>query len=414
MKLIILTQYFPPEVGAPQNRLYEIAVRLRKMGVEIEVLTAMPSYPNSQIHPSYKGKWYVKELMDEIPVHRSWIWVGKSKSILSRLLNYFSFVFTSIWIGLFKLHKADFLFCESPPLFLGISALVLKRAKRAKLIFNVADLWPKSAEELGLITNRYLLKLSTYLENHLYRKAYIITGQTKGIVANIKARFPVKAVYWLPNGVDLSFYDPDLIASNWRSENNFSEDTFLILYAGILGYAQGLEIVLKAAESTAVFPNIKWLLMGDGPEKDKLAAMKYKVNLHNVNFFNTLPKNRMPAVWKSVDCALIPLRKLNLFKGSLPSKSFEAMAMERPLLLGVDGEATELFINDGKAGLNYIPDNASDLAEKAIYLFNNRDKAMTFGKNGREFVKTHFNRDTIALNFYNILNSNSPNAASDS
>src|ERR1700719_1032823 len=147
MKLIILTQYFPPEVGAPQNRLYEIAVRLKQKDVDIEVLTAMPNYPKMEIHEGYKGKWYVKENMDGMTVHRSWIWVSKSKGIFSRLMNYFSFVFSSIWIGSFKLRKADYLLCESPPLFLGLSALVLKWITGAKLIFNVSDLWPETAEK---------------------------------------------------------------------------------------------------------------------------------------------------------------------------------------------------------------------------------------------------------------------------
>lgn len=403
MKLIILTQYFPPEVGAPQNRLYEIAIRLQKLGVQIEVLTAMPNYPQMEIHSAYKGKWYVKEEMDGMPVHRAWIWVNKSKSILSRLLNYFSFVFTSICIGLFKLHKADFLFCESPPLFLGISALILKRAKKAKLIFNVADLWPQSAEDLGLITNRFLLNTSTRLEESLYSSSSMITGQTQGIISNISTRFPSKPIYWLPNGVDLSYYNPDIINGNWRKENKFQASDYLILYAGIIGHGQGLEVVLNAAEITASFPSIKWILLGNGPEKEKMLATKEKMKIENVYFFEVIPKIRMPEIWKTVDCALIPLRRLQLFKGSLPSKAFEAMAMQKPILLGVEGEAEDLFIKQGMAGVAYIPEDATDLANKALYLFNNREIASDFGRKGRTFVRENFDRDTIALNLFHYL-----------
>lgn len=403
MKLIILTQYFPPEVGAPQNRLYEMAVRLQKMGVEIEVLTAMPNYPSMKIHGEYKGKWYVKEDMNGMRIHRAWIWVGSSKKIVPRLLNYFSFVFTSMWIGCFKLGKADYLLCESPPLFLGISAVFLKRIKKAKLIFNVADLWPESAEKLGLITNKSLLRITTRLEESLYRSSALITGQAKGIVKNIKDRFPNKTVYWLPNGVDLSFYNPDKTTTYWREENGFLKNDFIILYAGIIGHAQALEIVLKAAELTKLQPGIKWVLLGSGPEKEKLLALQQERQLPNVHFYPPVPKSAMPEILNAVDVSLVPLKKIDLFLGAIPSKVFEAMAMKKPLLLGVAGESKELFIDEGKAGLAFIPEDAADLVKNALYLYSNKGEAVQFGENGRNYVEACFNRDTIAEKFYNFL-----------
>jgi glycosyltransferase involved in cell wall biosynthesis len=306
-----------------------------------------------------------------------------------------------MWIGLFKLSKADFILCESPPLFLGISAVILKRAKHAKLVFNVSDLWPESAEKLGLISNRSILKLTTRLEEYLYSSSALITGQTQGIVKNIQSRFPSKTVYWLPNGVDLSFYDSEKITSNWREENSFSQGDFLILYAGIIGHAQGLEIILKAAKATQNYPSVKWILLGSGPEKDKLLQMK----LNNVFFFEPLSKAKMPMVWKAVDASVVPLRRLDLFKGAIPSKIFEAMAMRKPILLGVEGEAEELFIRQGKAGLAYTPEDSVNLAEKALYLFNNKNEAAKLGENGYAYTAGKFNRDVIAENFFNFLSS---------
>jgi hypothetical protein len=156
MKILILTQYFPPETGAPQNRLYELALRLKAMDMHVEVLTAMPNYPKSEIFEGYKGKRYVKESIGGITIHRTSIFVTKSKSITPRLRNYFSFVYSS-WKRGRKLEKFDFLLCESPPLFLGYSAMRLAKKLKARLIFNVSDLWPESAEKLGLVTNKYLL-----------------------------------------------------------------------------------------------------------------------------------------------------------------------------------------------------------------------------------------------------------------
>jgi hypothetical protein len=153
MKLLLLTQYFPPEVGAPQNRLYDLALRLQQKGVHVSVVTAMPNYPQMRIHEYYKNKFYHYEDMSGLQVHRSWIYVTKDRSIIKRLLNYFSFVFSSFFIACFKLRNFDFILCESPPLFLGISGFFLAKLKGAKLIFNISDLWPESAEKLGLVTN---------------------------------------------------------------------------------------------------------------------------------------------------------------------------------------------------------------------------------------------------------------------
>jgi len=404
MKILFLTQYFPPEVGAPQNRLYELAIRLQKEGIDITVLTAMPNYPSMEIHKEYLGKKYCYEEMNGLKVHRASIFVTKSKSIVKRLQNYFSFVWSSYKIGKKKLdNKYDYIFCESPPLFLGISAYLLCQKKKAKLIFNVSDLWPESAEKLGLVTNKFFLKLATILEEFLYKKSVLITGQTQGIVSNISSRFPKKNVYWLPNGVDLNLYNPDNVNSNWRSDNNFNNSDLLLLYAGIIGHAQGLEIILNAAEKTKHYPEIKYLLLGSGPEKDKLIKLKQDLNLKNVFFLDLVPKTEMPKIVKSIDIALVPLKKLDLFLGAIPSKIFENLAMKKALLLGVDGEAKELFINQGKSGLFFEPENAQELSEKAIYLNKNRNEVFALGENGRKYVDKHFNRNKIANSFYQTL-----------
>lgn len=404
MKLLILTQYFPPEVGAPQNRLFELAVLLRKEGVDITVLTAMPNYPSMEIHKEFVGKKYTFEEMGGLKVHRSSIYVSKSKSIIKRLQNYFSFVWSSYWVGKNKLEKEyDYIFCESPPLFLGISAYLLCKNKNAKLIFNVSDLWPESAEKLGLVTNKFFLKLATMLEEFLYKKSVLITGQTQGIVKNISGRFPNKKVYWLPNGVDLSLFNPETINSEWRRENGFSENDLLLLYAGIIGYAQGLDIILKAAEKTKNNAEIKYLLLGSGPEKERLMELKRKMNLENVIFLDLVPKSEMPKIVKAVDVALVPLKKLDLFLGAIPSKIFENLAMKKTLLLGVDGEARELFINQGKAGLYFEPENEEELVDRINQLNNNRSELIVFGENGRNYVQEFFNRNKIAKEFTNEL-----------
>jgi glycosyltransferase involved in cell wall biosynthesis len=405
VKILILTQYFPPEVGAAQNRLWNLACRLQQKGAEVSILTGMPNYPQMRIHEGYRGKWYVKEDMDAITVHRCWLFAGTSKSIFPRLMNYFSFVFTSFFTGWLKLGRFDYILCESPPLFLGISAVLLKKLKRAKLIFNVSDLWPESAEKLGLITNRFLLKMTTRLEECLYRSSFVITGQTQGIVRNISERFPAKTVFWLKNGIDLSFYaNLPSKDTSWRVESGFPEDDFLLLYAGILGYAQGLEVILKAADQLRERKNIRFLLIGSGPEKDNLIKMKAELSLDNLTFMDTMPRLQLLKIIANVDVAIIPLKKLDLFKGAIPSKIFETLALKKPILLGLEGEAKDLFIEAGNAGLAFIPEDEYDLAAKVLLLYSDRQLTCDLGENGYLYVNRMFNWDNIANDFWKILN----------
>lgn len=405
MKLLILTQYFPPEIGAPQNRLYELALRLQKKGVEVSVLTAMPNYPQMKIHQNYKGKCYCKETLNELKIHRAWIYVSQSKSIISRLLNYFSFVISAFFIGAFKLKKQDVLMVESPPLFLGITAYLLAKLKGAKLLFNVSDLWPESAEKLGIISNKFLLSMATKLEEFCYKKSSLISGQTQGIVNNISTRFPNKNVYWLKNGVDINFYDvnKEIEKDAWKNENNYSNEDFILFYGGIIGHAQGLEVILNAAKKLDEYKNIKFVLLGNGPEKEKLIKLRDELKLTNLRFFDAVPKSEMQRIIMSTNATIIPLKRLDLFKGAIPSKIFENLALKKPIILGVEGEAEELFIKQGKCGVSFIPEDSEDLAKQILKLYNDRNLVVELGENGLKYVSENFNRDKIAEEFYNKI-----------
>ena len=399
VKILILTQYYPPEIGAPQNRLHELAVRLQANGVAIEVLTALPNYPKMEVQEAYLKGQNREEIIDGIPVHRAWIYVSKSKGILARLLNYFSFVWTSYWRGR-KLGNYDYLLMESPPLFLGYSGMALSKKLKAKLIFNVSDLWPESAEKLGIVSNKWLLSLAYKLERKCYDRSALITGQTMGIVNNIQTRFPKKDVYWLPNGVDVEFYDPKKYEKrDFRLKHGFNDEDVIFFYGGILGHAQGLQTVLRAAKLVEYNRRIQIILQGAGPEKDELLLLKEELQVKNVHFLPPVPKNEMPYILNEVNVALVPLRKLELFLGAIPSKIFEALAMEKPLLLGVGGEAKMHFIDNADAGYYYEPENIEDLASKMIALAAEPAITQLKGENGRRYVSEHFNRNKIASDF---------------
>ena len=373
------------------------------MGIEVVVLTAMPNYPKMKIFEGYRNDIFSSEVIDGIKVYRSWIYVSKSKSIVSRLLNYFSFVKSSFFCSIFVREKIDFILCESPPLFLGITAYLLSKLKKAKLIFNVSDLWPESAEKLGLVKNRLLLSMAYKLEKFLYNKSVLVSGQTMGIVENIKQRFPHKKTYWLKNGVDISLFDATKSTSDWREEMKFKDEDFIVYYGGLMGYAQAIEVILYAAEILRDKQSIKFVLLGSGPEKEKLLQLKEKLNLSNVYFFDLVQKKEMPIILNAIDTAIIPLKKLDLFKGAIPSKIFEILAMSKPILLGVEGEAKTLFIEQGNAGLAFEPENSKDLAAQILKLQENKNLSKQYGINGNKYVTKNFNRDIIAKDFYNEI-----------
>ncbi len=403
MRLLLLTQYYPPEIGAPQNRLHELAVRLKSNGVHVEVLTALPNYPQMTIMQGYEKRKNREQIIDGIEVHRSWIYVSKSKGIVARLLNYFSFVWSAYWRGR-QMKSFDFLMVESPPLFLGYTAMALSRRLKAKLIFNVSDLWPESAEKLGIVQNQLFLKLAYKLEAQCYHSATLITGQTQGIVDDITHRFAHQNVYWLPNGVNIDFYDPvKFDPGDFRFQNGFTDQDILFFYGGIIGHAQGLEVILNAAKLLSDLTPIQFILQGSGPEKLRLEKLKTELGLTNVHFLEPVPKSNMPTVLKAIDIALVPLKKLALFEGAIPSKIFEALAMEVPLLLGVDGEAKQHFIEKARAGWYFEPENANDLASVIKTILSNPTSIHEAGKNGRIYVSKHFNRDQIAASLYEQL-----------
>jgi glycosyltransferase involved in cell wall biosynthesis len=407
MKLLILTQYFPPEIGAPQNRLFELAIRLQKKGIDVSVLTAMPNYPQMKIHENYKGKCYCKETLSNLEVHRAWIYVSQSKAVISRLLNYFSFVISAFFVGLFKIKKQDVLMVESPPLFLGITAYLLAKLKGAKMIFNVSDLWPESAEKLEIINNKTLLSMATKLEEFCYRKAALISGQTQGIVKNISGRFPNKKVYWLKNGVDINFYDVNkTIEENaWRKEHNYTCEDFILFYGGIIGHAQGLDVILNAAKQLENYENIKFVLLGNGPEKERLLKLKAELRLNNLQFYDAVPKSQMQKIIMDTNASIIPLKRLDLFKGAIPSKIFENLALKKPIILGVEGEAEELFIQQGKCGVSFTPEDSKYLAKQILHLYNNPNLVKELGENGLAYVSENFNRDKIAEDFFKQISS---------
>jgi len=401
LRIGILTQYYPPEIGAPQNRLSDLAMRLADAGHAVVVLTAMPNYPTGRIQDGYGGLW-CREQRSGVAVIRSFIYPTQSAGYVKRLGNYFSFVVSSVLVGYMFLPRCDVLLTESPPLFLGIAGYALSRLKRCRLIFNVSDVWPESAIHLGFVKpGSAIHRISLMLEAFLYKKSWVVSGQSKEIVGDILRRFPTVRTYHLSNGVDYDRFASDQVQRS-NVLRDYAGNNCMVLYAGLHGLAQGLDQILGAAEILKAEGSCRFVLIGDGPEKRTLQELARQQQLSNVVFLPPRPAADMPAVVASADIILVTLKKY--IPGAVPSKLYEAMASGKPIVLVADGEAAEI-VRHFKAGIVTEPGNIRGIVKAVRILRDNPSMRRELGDNGQRAAKEHFDRAKIAGLFADYLES---------
>mgnify|MGYP001261770522 CR=1 FL=1 len=396
MRLLILTQYFPPETGAPQARLSETALRLQQMGVAVEVLTAMPSYPTGRVFGAWRGRAFMRDQWQSLPVLRAFAYPTQSPRTLPRLLSYFSFVASSTLAGLFMARRCDVVLVESPPLFLGLAGLVLARLKRARLVLNVSDLWPETAVALGLYArDSRAVRLAEVLERMLYRRAQVVTGQSDGIVRGVLDKHPAARAMLVPGGVDCERFDP-LRRDRPRLDALGAGGRIVVGYAGLLGIAQGVGFLLQVAERLRDRDDLCFVIIGDGPERETLRRQAGA----NVIFAGLRPKEEMPALVAAFDLAFIPL--VSPIPGALPSKMYEAMACGVPIVLAAEGDPRALLERAG-CGMHVAYGDLPGAVAAVTRLADDRALASALGQAGRDHVTRHHRRERIAERMHEAL-----------
>ncbi|MDF2535004.1 MAG: glycosyl transferase group 1 [Bacillales bacterium] len=403
MRITFLCQHFPPETGAPQIRIYELSQELIRNGHQVEVLTAFPHHPTGIIPEEYRGKFYQYEIYDGIPVHRSWIYPSEKGRFWKRLASYFSFTFSSFY-SIYKSKSTDVIICNSPPLFLGITAYIGAKLKGAKFVFNVADLWPESAVKLGILKNKQFIKMAEVLELFLYKKSWKIAAATDGIaeyVTNLGKSS--KDVFVLPNGVNTNQFCPLPKDENLISDLGL-QGKKVFTYAGNMGYAQGLDSVLRAAKLVQEKnDNVHFLFVGNGPEKEGLIKLSEELGLNNFTFYGSVPVAEMPRMFSISDYSIVPLKDLEIFKGARPSKIFPALATGTPVLYCGAGESADI-ITENNCGEVAIPENEQSIAEKIFYLANlDESDYETLSNNGRQLVLQEYSWSKIAADMLNHI-----------
>lgn len=392
--ILFVTSYYPPEKGAAAVCVSETARRLVLLGHEVTVLTSVPNYPDGIVPPEYRGRLVHCEVRDGVRVVYVWSYVSPNKGFFCRILAQLSFGCLAPLLGWRAVGRPDLMIVGSPPLFNAIAGRMLSWLKRCPFIFMVADLWPESAVQLGILRSRLFIRFSEWLEWSTYRRAQLIWVVTEGIRTHLLKRgLAPERVFLLTNGVDCTKFRP-FSQAEARAELGW-EERFTVLYAGTHGLVHGLATLLQAAELMQEHEGIHFVLVGDGAEKASLMAQAQQRNLTNITFLDPQPHERMPVLLAAADVCLASTRKVALFEGMLPIKMYEAMACARPLVLAMEGEACRLAAKGAGAAIHVEPENAGQLVSAILYLYEHPEEAAIMGERGRAIVTAHFDYDEL-------------------
>ena len=403
MRILHLSQYFPPEAGAVQVRALTVARTLAEAGHRVTVLTEVPNHPLGVVQPGYRRKLWVRETRDGVDVLHLWVKTSPVKNFRARMAFYLSYMLAAIIAGVLLPGRVDAVFANSPPLFVAIAGWVISLVRRTPFVMEVQDLWPESAVVLGELNNPRFIRWAEWAEERCYRRAGRIVAVTQGIQERLIARgVPAAKIVLAPNGSNTDIFRPDPEGgARLRAELGL-EGKFVAIYGGIHGIAQGLETVIEAARLLANEPDIQFLFVGEGPRKADLLALKEQYGLDNLRMLPGQPLERMPAYLSLADVALVPLRRVDLFQGALPTKMFDAWACRTPTLITVDGEARRLLEEMG-AGVFVEPENPSALAAALRRLRDEPDRLVQMGEAGYRAVRARYSLQAAAQQIQDSL-----------
>jgi len=412
MRFLILTQYFPPEIGGAQTRLKSFATELCRAGHEVEVVTAKPNYPKGSFFAGYEKGFYRKEQQDGIVVHRVWLYPAIGGSV-KRLMNYVSFTLTCLF-GLWRSERPDYIFVESPPLFLSFPAFLAAFFWRVPFIFNVADLWPDVIVDGGFMKDGFIIRVLEWVERWSYRRAAYVNTVTDWIVEILRDKkgVPESKLLFLPNGVDTERFrsrpaDQSLVVRLGLAGKK------IVLWAGTLGYAHGLENVLQAAKLLTEESDIHFLFVGDGSAKADLVRMHEALELNNVSFHEPVSLDEIPAFYSIAYCGLASLIDIPVYEGARPSKIFPVLASGLPLIFAGKGEGAEL-VRRAEAGLVVAQGDPAALADAVLRLALSENIATELGRNGCRFVEANLQWSILVATWLRKLRSQRPQVAVES
>lgn len=370
MKILFLTDNFPPEVNAPATRTYEHAKEWAKAGHEIIVITCVPNFPKGKVYDGYKNKLYQTEFIDGIKVIRVWSYIAANKGFFKRTLDFISFSISSFVVGVFQ--KVDVIIATSPQFFTALSGRTLSFWKRIPWIMEVRDLWPESIKTVGAMNDNAFIRYFEWEEMKCYKSAKKIVVVTDSFKNRLISRgINPSKIEVVKNGVNRELFHPMAKDKTLIKELGL-EDKKIIGYIGTHGMAHKLDFILDCAKHLQGKNNYHFMLMGSGAERENLIRKKDNEHINNVTMLDSVSKKEVKRYISIQDVSLINLKKSQLFTTVIPSKIFENAGMGIPIIMGVQGEAQQI-VEHYEAGLCFEPENEKDFIDKLTYLLNNQD-----------------------------------------
>lgn len=408
MNILLLHQYFLEEDDAGGSRFNEMTRQWTEQGHEITVLAGMMHYNGDRKREEYKGIWFKQKKQGKVNVWRTHVSESYNAGFLGRLWGYFSFVFSSLWAGLFKAKgKYDVILVTSPPLFVGITAFLLSGIKRIPFVFEVRDLWPESAIDTGVVTNKMIISLAYWLEKFIYKKAKLINVLTPAFrdILIEKKDVPTEKVIFIPNAADFSLSDrilKNFDTAAFRAEKGWT-DKFVITYVGAHGVANHLEQVLETAEILKK-TKVLFVLIGSGMQKAKLKEQATAMKLDNVLFLDPVAKAEVFKYIIASDMGASVLKKVDTFKTVYSNKTFDYMACKKPILMAIDGVSRAL-VEEAQAGVYVEPENPQDFASKIAMYLTDHERLLKEGESGFLYARRNFDRTELSNKYMTHLQS---------
>jgi glycosyltransferase involved in cell wall biosynthesis len=405
MHILFFSHYFPPEGNAPASRTYEHCVRWVKAGHQVTVITCVPNVPDGVPYPGFQNRLRSHhQSVDGIDVVRVWTYLAPNAGFIRRILNYLSYMVAAFWAGLWA-KRPDVIIATSPQFFCGWAGVLVQFFRRVPFLLEIRDIWPESITAVGAMKKGMTTRILEWLERRMYLAADHIVTVGYGYRDNVASKVPVSdRISVIYNGVDGASYAPAVRDDDFLIRHG-QHGRFVCSYVGTIGMAHGMETVLDAAAilKRAGRSDIGFLLVGDGARRKALEELCAHRNLTDlVRFTGRLDKSEMPKVLASSDALLVHLRACDLFETVIPSKIFEAMAMERPIIMGVRGESAEIVRQSG-AGIEMDPGDAESLAQCVLRLKDSRVFYESLSRSGRDFVLQRFSRDAFAAGYLDLI-----------
>jgi colanic acid biosynthesis glycosyl transferase WcaI len=414
VKILYVSQYFPPEMGAPAARAAELAQHWANAGHAVSILTGFPNHPTGVVPAEWRSRhrqltFHEKvgnEKVSQVDVYRTWLWPLPNRKAHERMRNYASFFVSSALLGM-TLPRPDVIIATSPQLLVGLAGWWLAFARRIPFVFEVRDLWPESLTAVGMGDESSLLHRSlSAIANFLYRRAdriVVVTPAFKDFLIQNR-QVPAEKISIVENGVETDQFSPGGAAANRALRQELGADNkFVVCYVGTMGMAHGLETLLDAAARLQTqIPAVLFLLIGEGAEKERIKTLAQSRGLANIRFLDQQPREKIPAFISASDACAVLLRKTEVFKTVIPTKMLEFMSCSRPVILGVDGQARKI-VEEAEAGIVIEPENSIALVGAIQRLASNRDLCQQLGARGREYIVRHFSRSQTAEAYIHVL-----------